>query len=395
MLGIARVFMSCRWHREVSNSALIMTKVVHLTSAHPATDTRILHRECASLARMGYETVLIAPAEGDEVREGVQIRAIARPHVRWRRMLGATSQVYRKALAEQADVYHFHDPELIPVGLLLKRAGKRVIYDVHEYYSEILSLGFPTWLQGTARVFLHRALEFGPSRWFDHLVFPTESLRDEYASAANATALYNYPSLANGIPEPLPELEKRYDVVFMGAVSPFRMAVMLEVAQRLAKPRPALRWLFLGIPQATIDWVVEHYDKGFLEAHVVMKTRVPFEQVLQHLAASRVGYNYHPMQRRFRIAIPMKVYEYMLAGLPVVTSAFPELARVLVSGQDVIFPASDAPADHAEALADLLDRPEEAARLGRAGHDAILERLNWEASEVPKLKALYARVLAS
>jgi glycosyltransferase involved in cell wall biosynthesis len=131
-----------------------MTKVAHLTSVHPAGDTRIFYKECRTLARIGYEVVYIVPHDQDEKTDGVRIRAVPRPDNRLERMLRTTRHVYKAALAEDADIYHFHDPELIPYGLLLRIRGKTVIYDVHEDYAT--SIGHKAYLPYLFRMPLAR-----------------------------------------------------------------------------------------------------------------------------------------------------------------------------------------------------------------------------------------------
>src|SRR5699024_4784864 len=115
---------------------------------------RIYHKECKSLQRAGFDVTLIAqPAASQqrqvERRELVQhgntaaedssepeIRhlPIQKHTSRMKRMLFGSLELYQKAKAEKADVYHFHDPELLPVGWLLKKSGNTVIYDIHEDY---------------------------------------------------------------------------------------------------------------------------------------------------------------------------------------------------------------------------------------------------------------------
>ena len=109
-----------------------MLKVCHLSSVHTTFDTRIFHKECVSLTKK-YEVHLVIPAEKDEMVNNVLIHHIDNVKTsRFKRMTSRVWQVYKKAVDVNAELYHFHDPELIPVGLLLKCTGKKVIYDIHE-----------------------------------------------------------------------------------------------------------------------------------------------------------------------------------------------------------------------------------------------------------------------
>jgi len=94
-------------------------RICHLTSVHSAADPRIFHKECRSLARAGFEVTLLGPHPKDAVLDGVRIKAIPRAAGRLARMTRTAWCVYDAARSHDADVYHFHDPELIPVGLLL------------------------------------------------------------------------------------------------------------------------------------------------------------------------------------------------------------------------------------------------------------------------------------
>ena len=107
-------------------------KICHLTSAHPRFDTRIFVKQCCSLAQL-YDTYLVvADGDGNEVRDKVNIVDVGKFNGRKNRILYAPKVVFEKALALDADIYHLHDPELIPIGLKLKKLGKKVIFDAHE-----------------------------------------------------------------------------------------------------------------------------------------------------------------------------------------------------------------------------------------------------------------------
>ena len=136
-----------------------MPRVVHLTTVHDRFDNRVFHRECRSLADAGYEVVLLAPGEGT-VTEGIRVGGLPRHGNRFVRMSLGVARTFLKALATPADLYHFHDPELIPAGLLLRLLGKRVVYDIHEDNRTALQEReyLPPWL---------RAAFAGPLGWIE------------------------------------------------------------------------------------------------------------------------------------------------------------------------------------------------------------------------------------
>src|SRR5699024_8412156 len=108
----------------------------HLTTVHHPSDPRIYHKECLSLKRAGYDVTLIAQQDEETTEKEKPIRHIPLKTYKSRikRMLFGTFDLYRKAKKLKADVYHFHDPELLPIGWLLKRKNNTVIYDIHEDY---------------------------------------------------------------------------------------------------------------------------------------------------------------------------------------------------------------------------------------------------------------------
>ena len=106
----------------------LKTRVVHLTSAHGRYDTRIFLKMCSSLASYGYDmSLVVADGEGDEVKNGVTIFDVGpKPRGRLSRMTKTVNDVLKKAIYLNGDIYHLHDPELMPVGIKLKKLGKKV-----------------------------------------------------------------------------------------------------------------------------------------------------------------------------------------------------------------------------------------------------------------------------
>jgi glycosyltransferase involved in cell wall biosynthesis len=370
-----------------------MVRVGVLTSVHPAWDVRIFHKECKALVRAGYDVTLVVPHERDEVAEGIRIKAVPKPTGRLVRMTCTTWQVYRKAVELDADVYHFHDPELIPVGLLLRARGKRVVYDVHEDVPRsILSKYYlPRWSRSLlARV--AEGIEGLTSRAFSALVAATPAIADRHVGRnGNCVVVQNFPlvdefsSAANE-----PWSHRAPAVAYVGGISPERGIRQMVEAMGLLPDRleatlklagefdpPWIRDELVGLP----GWNrVE--EVGFLD-------RLRVAEVLGTVQVGLVLF--HPYPNHIS-AQPNKLFEYMSAGIPVIASDFP-LWRQIVQGTGcglLVDPLD--PKAIAEAIEYVLTHPEEAEAMGRRGREAVEQHYNWETEE-RKLLDLYDTLL--
>ena len=171
-------------------------KINILTSVHPPFDDRIFHKEAKTLVKAGYDVTLIAQHNREEVVDGVRIVPLPKPRHRFERMTGIVRKLFRLALKEKADVYHFHDPELIPIGLILSLFGKKVIYDVHEDVpKQILTKDWiRNYIVRKIVSFFFKGFEDFSCTFFNGIVAATPDIAKKFPSKKTIT-LRNFPIL--------------------------------------------------------------------------------------------------------------------------------------------------------------------------------------------------------
>lgn len=367
-----------------------MARVVHLTSVHPRDDIRVFLKECRSLALRGHDvTLVVADGRGDELRDGVTITDVGRSAGRLDRVFRATRWVYRKALELDADIYHLHDPELLPVGLKLKRRGKKVVFDAHEDVpKQILGKHY---LPPRVR----RILSWGVAHFeryacarFDGVVTATPYIRDKFlAINPRSIDVNNFPMLG--------ELEsavswdaKANEVCYVGSIAQIRGIKELVRAME-STHTPVLLNLVGGFVEAQVEAEVRAYP-GWNKINVLgVQDRAGVREVLGRSVAGVV--TLHPISN-YLDALPIKMFEYMSAGIPVIASDF-DLWRTIVEGSQCglcVNPMD--PAAIASAMDYLLSHRDEAEKMGGNGRRAVLSRYNW-AREEAKLIEFYDRLL--
>jgi hypothetical protein len=361
--------------------------VVHMTSVHDASDVRIFQKECRSLAERGYRVSLIVPDSRSGTVEGVEIHAVPQPKSRFDRMSCTAWKVYRKAIEQDADLYHFHDPELIPAGLLLKCAGKKVIYDAHELYA--VKILCKPWIPLPFRSLASKVFSWCEhilSRFFDHVVTADRFTASTFHSE-RVSVVANYPFF--------PPLQEHFErtsaarvAIYAGELTSDRgLNVMLEVARRLQSTGFELRLLgHFGSPGEE--------QQVCAEPNIRYLGRQSHQAVLRELANADVGLVlFQPVPAYYYAGEnTIKLFEYMSRGLPVVVSSFPNLKRIVESANCGLCVDPQNAQQAANAISELLDSPKLLRILGENGRKAVLREYNWE-REVGTLLRIYREVL--
>ena len=358
----------------------VRPKVVHLTSVHPADDNRIRHKECATLVTAGWEVVLIACARRSETgSDGVRLRALPQPSGRLSRMTVTAWKIYRAALDESADLYLFHDPELMPWALLLKAHGKRVVYDIHEDVPG--TVAYKTYLPRRMRPAIAKGLKFierACARWFDALVVATPHLGELAQNIGPPVVIVqNFPRLEE-LPDSagqMPYTERREALAYVGVVSRRRGVIeMIEAVAGLEGfPSVILHVAGRWMPAALRDELSRH--RGW--PRVVNHGQIERRAVVELLGRCRVGLVTIWPEQNYLMSYPTKMFEYMAMGLPVVASDFPLWRQIVEESGAGLLVDPTRPESIRDAIAWLLAHSAEAEAMGERGKMAIRSKFCW------------------
>ena len=361
-----------------------MIKITHLTSAHPRYDIRILVKECNSLAKIKkYDvSLIVADNKGDELKGDVNIYDIGRLEGRLNRIFKTTKNVLAKALELDSDIYHLHDPELMPIGLKLKKLGKKVIFDAHEDLPKQL-LGKP-YLNKTLLTVLSKTFalyEKYACKKFDYILSATPYINDKFLKInAKSQNINNFPILGE-LNNDIKWVDKKDEVCYVGGIAKIRG--IIEVVKSMQYTKDIRINLVGEFGEKDVELEVKAYDEwnkvnelGFLDRR----------EVSEILSVSKAGLvTFYPLPNHID-AQPNKMFEYMSAGLPIITSNFP-LWKEIVEGNTcgICIDPLDSK-EIAEAINYIISNPKEAERMGKNGKEAVLKKYNWAIEEEKLLK---------
>lgn len=367
-----------------------MRRVVHLSSAHYHDDIRIFYKECRTLARAGYEVIFVVPHIERLTIESVQIEGIPAARGRIGRFLVGAMRLYRRARALAAALYHFHDPDLIFVGMLLKRGGARVIYDAHEDLPKQIST--KDWIPPLLRGGVMRAADYWEkraAREFDAIIAATPAIAQRFPRE-KTTVVQNFPLREDLYLQASGALHQRpLRVCYLGGLSQIRGArVMVEAMARLQTPDASL-WIAGALIPASLEQTLACHP-GWKRVHLLGWQ--PRDQAAELMMQARAGLVvFQPAPNHYE-AQPTKLFEYMSAGLPVIGSDFPLWRSIIAEHCCGLLVDPTNPEAVADAIDWVLNHPAEAAAMGNRGRTMVEERYNWE-SEAQNLLHAYQRIL--
>lgn len=364
-----------------------MRKICHITSVHRYDDTRIFIKECQSLTSK-YETHLISPGAPNEVINNIHIHGIDKPKNRIKRMTGTVWEVYKKALKLDAEIYHFHDPELIFVGLLLMKKGKKVIYDIHEDVPrQILS---KSWIAKPIRFLISKIFElienFAAKR-FSAIIVATPHIKKRFSLLrSDVLDVNNFPLLKELTVSNISDIEKKNSVCYVGVINKIRGIFEMVQAMEYTNAELLLGGKFVSEPDKNLVKVEEGWKK------VKELGQINREEMAKTLAKSSAGLVlFHPLPNHID-AQPNKMFEYMSSGIPVIASNFPLWKEIIEGNNCGICVDPMKPKEIAEAINYILSNPDVVVEMGKNGKNAVEQKYNWE-TESKKLLDLYANLL--
>lgn len=373
-------------------------RVCHISSAHEPFATRIFHKEAKTLNKAGYDVRFIVQHDKNETVDGVRIIALPEPKNRFSRMFSLSKRIYKIALRQKVDAYHFHDPELLPWMLKLKKkTGAKVIYDVHEDIPrQIFS---KQWLPKIVRKptsILVNWIEKGISRKLDYVITATPDIKTNFKDC-RVVDIKNYPITLDSKFFGLYGCHKNKDyrkdyctLIYIGGLANNRG--IKEIIQSLQ---------FIDIKyNVRLKLAGKFSDSNFEKDVQTLKewNRVEFlgwispEDIVKELSKVDIGLVcLHPL-RRFLTSLPIKMFEYMAAELPVIASNFPLWKEIIEENKCGLTVDPLNPKEIARAVEYLTERTEEAKKMGENGRKAVLGKYNWE-NESKKLLKVYEEPL--
>lgn len=358
-----------------------------MSSAHKHNDIRIFIKQCRSTTKSGYETHYIVANTQSNVVDGVNIHGVKRKaQGRLNRMLITTKDIYKKAIEIDADIYHFHDPELIPTGLKLKQKGKKVIYDVHEDVAKtILSKQYINKHLRKITSNIYQRYENYAVKKFDYVIAATPFITKRLKKVnSNTITINNYPILSELFSNEL-KTDKKSQFSYVGGISVNRG--VLEVLDAAKDIKGVVKFAGPISSEKTQNLLVKSLNVNYLS----IINRKEVKDLLEESLAGVVTFLPEPNHVN---AQPNKMFEYMSAGIAVIGSDFPLWKEIIEGNRCGICVNPKSSKEIASAMNYLLDNPDEANEMGERGRRAIEEKYNWEQEE-KKLLKVYGELLSS
>lgn len=358
-------------------------KICHVTTVHPYNDNRIFFKEIISLKENDFDVCLLALAENDFVYEGVKVIALTKTISRFKRFFKVSIiEVYKKAIKEvKADVYHFHDPELMLVALILKVKGKRVVFDVHENNPAAL-LSKPYLKNLILKHFIAKSMDLAEKFFFsfyDKIITARPDISERLIKH-NPITLRNFPilpDLSNTIAKVVPN---KFSLIYVGVISEIRgILPLIDAFENL----DAELWLLGPFENEALKLKCES-NKNWNKVKY-FGTVEPYE-IFEYVKSANAGIITFLPYPNHVTTLATKPFEYMACGLPVVMSDFDYWKDFFEDNAIYVNPTSKD--SIAEGIKYLISNPELTKKMGEKNYQLATNEYNWQ-SESQKLISMY------
>lgn len=298
--------------------------------------------------------------------------------------------IHRVARSSRADLILVRDLPLAPTAVWVgRRLGVPVVLDMAENY--------PAMIRSVWQAGLQRRLDWlvrNPSiaerveqwvlRRVDHTLVVVEESKERLVAMGvptdRVTVVCNTPGLSRlaAVTPRVHTLRDHVEVIYLGLLeAPRGIGVLIEAARRCHEAGVPVALTLIGDGRERPAFEQQARENGLGPEVIRFMGYLPNQKALELLQSADVGVVPHIANESWNSTIPNKLFDYMAAGLAVLSSDAKPAARIVrQTGAGEVYPATDA-----GALAAALERmrdPEVRARHGAAGREAVRSTYNWE-----------------
>ncbi|MBN1291309.1 MAG: glycosyltransferase, partial [Candidatus Latescibacteria bacterium] len=264
--------------------------------------------------------------------------------------------------------------------------GKKVIYDVHEDYPETIPMKeiFPKFIRKFSGLTI-KIIEQIFARFSNAVIVVTPSIYERFIKyTKNTYAVHNYPIIKPH--KFIPWNERKDDVFYIGSIAQNRGIYEMIKAIGLVQKKYSVKLVLAG-----------SFTSDFLEREIKAQPEFVFvdykgfiDPVEAELIKERVKIGLivlHP-EPRYQVSLPVKFFEYMAAGIPVIASDFPLWRKIVEEANCGLLVNPKKPENIADAIVSILKNPEKSETMGKCAYDWVRKNYSWE-NEQKTLLDLY------
>jgi len=364
-----------------------MKKVVSIVLNNFKNDSRVL-KENISLQNAGYDVQVVALWE-DRVKEYETIQNIPVHRVKLKAKNWSKNKLvqlikYFEFLYnvvkkyKNVDIIHCNDLNVLPIGVIIKKflnKDVKLVYDAHEYETEINGL---SGIQKKLVKFLEKII----IRYADKVITVSESIANEYVRLYNI----NKPALVLNTP-PYKKIEKKaifrekFNIfqdktifLYQGGLSKGRgIEILIETFKNLDTDKSVIIFMGYGL----LEEDVKRASKE--SANIYFHPAVRPEVLLNYTSSADFGILFYENNcLNHYYCLPNKMFEYLMAEIPVIVSNLYEMKRLVESNQIGVVAKENTPQGLKEAIqkAVKLDKEELKKNIQK-----VKEVYNWEEQE--------------
>lgn len=355
-------------------------KIIHITSVHPQNDNRILYKECSILAENNYDVTLVVAGAKNETINNVKIIGYEKSNGgRIKRILKTSFwDMLKKCNELHGDIYHFHDPELIFVGLYLKAKGKKVIYDIHENNPAAI-LSKPYLKSSIIKILLSKVFhlfEQISSVFFDALVTARPDITDNFKHKKIIT-LRNFPVLSDLSKYKKIDINKtKPSVIYVGGMTKLRgINQLLDAFEELDAYE---LWLLGPIGERELQERIENGCKNVIYFGIVEAY-----EVFPYIDKADMGVITFLEAPNHVNTLATKPFEYMACGKPMIMSHFLYWKETFQDSSLYVNPLNSH--EIADKVKELFSNDKLMKMMGEKNSKLSQEKFNWQKESIKML----------